>query len=62
MFLQKVLVDKIILYESILISKSPTYEVIDSFQLKRLTVKQLIVLNSGHKLKIIIIGNKSNNN
>jgi 2'-5' RNA ligase len=34
MFLQKVLVDKIILYESILISKSPTYEVIDSFQLK----------------------------
>lgn len=33
-FLQRVLVDEIILFESILTSKSPIYEVIDSFQLK----------------------------
>jgi len=32
--MQKVLVNEIILYESILTSKSPLYKVIDSFQLK----------------------------
>ena len=34
LFMQKVLVNEIILYESILTSKSPLYKVIDSFQLK----------------------------